>query len=325
MQTRQRRTEWFKNARWGVLTHYLADTASATTEVSITTDEWNRRIDAFDVDTLASQLESIGAPYYFITLGQNSGYYCAPNATYDSIVGRSPSRCSQRDLIVDLYEALHPRGIQLLLYTTNCAPANDALAVQKLQWAWGYDGPAGIYYGPKRTGARLAEFQVQWEAVLRDWSLRWGNKVAGWWVDGCYFNDAMYDFPEPPNFQSFTAAIRAGNPEALVALNPGVHILKCATEYEDYTAGEVDVSFPATDGRRSVQRWIGTDQFHLLSFLGQWWGQGEPRFPDEFVIGYTRYVNNHEGVMTWDIPISHSGHLPQAFLHQLSALHRALA
>jgi len=46
-------------------------------------------VDGFDVNGLADQLASVGAGYYVITLGQNSGYFCSPNAAYDGFVGIS--------------------------------------------------------------------------------------------------------------------------------------------------------------------------------------------------------------------------------------------
>jgi hypothetical protein len=36
------------------------------------------------------------------------------------------------------------------------------------------------------------------------------------------------------------------------------------------------------------------------------WGEGKPRFVDEFVIGYTKHVNEKEGVVTWDVPIDYA-------------------
>jgi len=84
-----------------VFTHYLTDKDT-------TAEEWNRQVDEFEVTGLANQLESIGARYYFITLGQNSGHYCAPNATYDGLVGGDPSKCSERDLIGELHQVLSP-------------------------------------------------------------------------------------------------------------------------------------------------------------------------------------------------------------------------
>ena len=76
---------------------------------------WNQRIDAFDTDGLAKQLHEVGAGYFFITLGQNSGFYLSPNTTYDRLVGHSPGRCSRRDLVADIAAALKPCGIRMMV------------------------------------------------------------------------------------------------------------------------------------------------------------------------------------------------------------------
>ena len=77
----QDRTAWMKEARWGVMNHYLADWIIARREkMTMNVERWNELIDSFDVEGLANQIESVGAGYYLITIGQNSGYYLAPNA-----------------------------------------------------------------------------------------------------------------------------------------------------------------------------------------------------------------------------------------------------
>ena len=129
-QMKGQRTTWFKNAKWGVFTHYMADTVLQ----DATVDTWNEAVNSFDVQGLAEQLKAAGAGYYIITLGQNSGFYCSPNATYDKYAGISPSKCSTRDLIADLYEALHRRGIALMVYLPSGAPDRDAAAVAALEW-----------------------------------------------------------------------------------------------------------------------------------------------------------------------------------------------
>ncbi len=301
-------TDWFMESKWGVFTHYLTGPETSA-------EEWNKLVNSFDVQGLAQQLEYIGARYYFITIGQNSGHYCSPNEIYDKFVGIKPSKCSERDLIADIYEALAPKGIRLLVYLPSGAPAADPVAMERLNWRWGYEGnwPS---WGTKRTGERLAEFQEKWEAIIREWSIRWGTKVSGWWIDGCYFSDEMYRHPEPPNFNSFAKALKAGNPNSIVAFNPGVLVpVISLTEYEDYTAGEISDAFPVCPGR-----FVNGAQYHILSYLGDSWGSGEPRFPDEFVLGYTKHVNSKGGVVTWDVPISKDGIIPQAFIDQLMIL-----
>ena len=317
-------TEWFKQSGWGVFTHYLAGQASAREGVGLSPGEWNRRVDSFDVPGLVRQIESVGTPNYFITLGQNSGFYCSPNETYDALAGARPSRLSDRDLIGELAEALHAKGVRLFVYLPSHAPAHHRQAVEGLRCAPSWDASAwqlrpGTYLRTGDVDERLSEFQRNWEAVIREWSLRWGPKVHGWWIDGCYHADRMYRHPDPPNFQSFAAALKAGNPQGIVAFNPGVRVpVVCHTEHEDYTAGEVSNAFPVCPGER-----IGGAQYHVLGYLGQAWGRGPVRFPDEFVIGYTRHVNARGGVVTWDVPIEETGHIPQPFLDQLALLGRA--
>ena len=304
-------TDWFQQAGWGVFTHYLA-------AADMSAAAWQVQVDAFDVERLADQLVRVGASYYFITIGQNSGHYCAPNATYDAFVGRVPSLLSRRDLVADLADALALRGIRLMVYLPSGAPSMDTLAMEKLEWRWGFAKPWPAWGGPE-TGERLAAFQERWEAVIREWSLRWGHKVSGWWFDGCYFADAMYRHPESPNFASFAAAAKAGNPDAIVAFNPGVKVpIVCHTEHEDYTAGEISEAFPMRSTRPG--RWLDGAQYHVLSYLGQNWCRGVPRFPDTFVIGYTQYVREHGGVITWDVPITAEGYIPEPFIAQLARL-----
>jgi alpha-L-fucosidase len=299
------RTDWFHAARWGVFTHYMADTVGPP---NATVKQWNAIVDGFDVEGLARQLKACGAGYYCITLGQNSGFYCSPNAAYDKYVGISPSKCSRRDLVADLYTALERQGVKLMVYLPSGAPDCDPIAVEKLQWRG----------GPHRN----REFQIMWEDVIREWSQRWGTKVKGWWFDGCYFSDAMYRQPDAPDFATFAAAARAGNPESIVAFNPGVLVpVIRLTENEDYTAGEInDAAGVACPGR-----WLDGAQWHMLSYLGTNWFAGpKPRYTDQQVVDITRGILDKGGVVTWDVNIQANGLIPDAFYEQLLAVGKTL-
>lgn len=314
------RTDWFHAAKWGVFTHYMADTVLRGQEITI--ERWNEAVDSFDVNALAENLAAMHAGYYVITLGQNSGYYCSPNAVYDGITGIDPSKCSRRDLVADLHAALKPKGIRLMVYLPSGAPDRDPVAMHALEWAPGkypiWSHPDG---GPDGGDARFANFQKKWESVIREWSTRWGERVSGWWFDGCYYPHGMYFHPDPPNFASFAAAARAGNPNSIVAFNPGVFVpVRSLTPYEDYTAGEINEPDKVVcTGRR-----LGSAQFHILSYLGPSWAQSPPRFTNEQVIALTRNVTDKGGVVTWDVPINADGGIPEAFTEQLLALGNAM-
>ncbi len=314
-------SRWFRDAKWGVFVHYL-------TQPEMPADEWNSMVDEFDVHGLAKQLAQVGASYFFLTTGQTSGHYCSPSAAYDSFVDIRPSKCSRRDLIADMYKALAPYGIRMMAYMPSDAPWNDPVAAKQLGFTLGtepdYARPSpglnekGQPWG--QANSANVEFQKKWEAVLREWSLRWGKNVHGWWFDGCYFANAMYRRPEAPNFASFAAAARAGNPDSLLAFNPGVHtpVIRY-TEHEDYTAGEIDAALPIKCGYRNtnvIDGKVDGAQYHILSFLGECWSANPPRFPNDLAAAYTRYVISQGGVMTWDVPTVH-GLIPDDFLRQL--------
>jgi hypothetical protein len=322
------RAEWLHRARWGVMTHYLGAPPSTAGGAELTAEAWNKQVDAFDVPGFVEQLASTGTRYLLFTIGQNSGHFCAPNATYDRIVGIRPSKCSRRDLVADLARALAARHIRLMVYMPNGAPAADLVARRKLQWRWGE--PGGWQLPGEPVGGRLVEFQRNWEAVIREWSLRWGKNVAGWWVDGCYFADQMYRFPDEPNFASFARALRAGNPEAIVAFNPGVMIPVVAhSKFEDYAAGEVDHARLPQAATACRGRWLECEgarvQFHVLTFLGSTWCGGErPQWPDDTIIGYAKQIVGHGGAITFDVPIDRSGLLRRPFVDQLRAIGQSL-
>ncbi|MDD5707409.1 MAG: hypothetical protein PHR35_15915 [Kiritimatiellae bacterium] len=302
------RTDWLHEAKWGVFMHYLAVPAGSSQGEELDAETWNRRVDAFDLPGVVRQLREIRPGYVVITLGQNSGHYCTPNATYDRITGVKPGKCSRRDLVAELAEALAPHGIRVLVYLTGSVPEYAPEAVKAFEWV---------------KGARSVSFQRKWESVIREWSLRWGRRVHGWWFDCCYYADTMYRLPEEPNFKSFAAAVRAGNPDSLVSWNvQGITTTPHASDpEEDFTAGEVneprDVDAPG--------RWDQHAQFHILTYLGRTWGQLPIRFDAAEAIAHTLELTDCGGVVTWDAPHSWEGLIDPGAFSILKAIGRAVA
>lgn len=308
----QERAAWLKEVKFGVMTHYLQDWLSQTENLKIDVAKWNELIDRFDTDKLAASIKATGAGYLIFTIGQNSGYYVSPNQVYDKLTGRDTSHCSKRDLIADLGSSLHKIGLKFLVYLPSGAPARDEQARTMLQWK---NGPFPNI-----------EFQQKWEQIITEWSKRWGNKVDGWWFDGCYWPNIMYRSETAPNFKSFTAAARAGNPNSIVGFNGGViPRLLSLTPYEDYTAGEESRPELLTIIRHYDGK-VDGKQMHVLSYLGQKWGMGNiPRYSNEEAISFSKVLLDGGGAITWDVPIQSNGQITAPYLDQLTVIGKVVA
>ncbi len=289
-------TDWFKKARYGVFMHFLPGNP-----------EQLALVDQFDVETLATQLEEMGAGYFVITLGQNSGYMNSPNAAYDEMTGYGPGeRCSKRDLPGELYTALNGRGIRLMLYLPCQVPNQDRHAQEAF----------GLSVGPGDRPINTA-FASEWAKVIQEWSDRYGDKVAGWWFDGGYqhigFNEAIA--------QIYADAVRHGNPHALITFNPGVKVIRW-TQAENYTAGELNEPF----GILPALRWLDGSQWHALTFLGSSWSRRDTRFPTQSWADWVQNVVSRSGVVTldmgpnWDHQAGPIGSLAEAQVQQVKAI-----
>lgn len=309
--------ENFMKGSYGIFVHYLVK----YNNYKLTSEEWNEQTAGFDAEGLARQAHECGAKWVFITMGQASGHFIAPNAAFDEIAGVQPSKCSRRDLPMALSEALKPYGIRMGLYMPS-----EGCNCPNFGWHYGRNRETGEIYKDRQV-----DFQLKWEKVITEWSLRYGERVSAWWVDSCYFADAMYNFPDRPNFHSFAAALRAGNPNAMLAFNNGINIpTESITDEDDYTAGELATAlptafdrFPMTIKTKDSNLPISQSplQYHLLCSLGRDWGHlvktDEPRFPDGLVSAYTEYILNMGGAMTWEVPVNTKGLMNDNFVRQL--------
>jgi hypothetical protein len=293
-------TDWFQQARYGAFTHFLPSKGNFPAVV-----------DQFDVDALAAQLEAIGAKYLVFTLGQNSGYFNAPNATYDRITGYAPGeRCAKRDLPLDLYRALSAKQIRLMLYLPCQTPNRDVRAQQAF----------GLAQGPKDQPIDVV-FARKWAQVIQEWSDRYGDKVVGWWFDGGYagvkFNEAIA--------QIYSAAVKHGNPHSIATFNPGVRLIHY-TQAEDYTAGELNDPFE----KLPAARWLDGSQWHALTFIGSRWGTRDVRHPTERWVSWAKAVAARQGVVTLDMGPNYDpkagpvGSLAEPQLDQVKAIKAAL-
>ena len=290
--------ERFYQCKWGVFNHYLFGIQNSTKSPNSHGREtdWDTCVKELDVEKLAVNLHDMGAGYYFITIMQGRKYMIAPNKMFDKICGTKPGEaCSTRDLIEDLYQALAKYGIDLYLYFTGDGPYKDI--------------PEGKQFGliEPREKAITESFVQKWAAVLEEYSIRYGNKVKGWWIDGG-FKDAFGYTDELLSY--YYIACKKGNPNALIAFNDGIkNELVVNYKDEDFTCGEREdfVLIP-------TQRFYGKAQAHILAPLGTgdcgigpYWGSNGIKNSKEYIADYVRRVNTAGGVLTIDIALFRDG------------------
>ena len=91
----------------------------------------------------------------------------------------------------------------------------------------------------------------------------------------------------------------------------------------DYTPGEVAEPFRFMP----ESRWFKTNQYHLITYLGHYWGERHCRYPDEIWIKYLKHYLANGGCISIDMSIDRkdkSGRFVSAHVNQLRRILRAV-
>ncbi len=297
------RTDWFHEAGYGVFVHYLSGLQNSPDQLHSLGREtaWNECVAEFDTDAFAATMHEVGAGYVIFTVMQRNRTMIAPNATFDRISGYKPGEaCATRDLVEDLYQSLARHKIPLMLYFTGDGPIDDPQAREAFGW----------------TDPINDDFVERWSSVAREYGERYGKKVAGWWVDGCYpwlaYNDQR--------LAVFADALRAGNPDRIVAFNRGVDPkVMPYTTHEDYTCGEQNRFFDMP-----AERFLDGEQWHILSYLGDRWSGPGSGYSKRDLADYVFEVHRRGGVVSIDVLLFRDGSLDRSQTELLKAVRHEL-
>ena len=298
------RTDWFKNHRYGVFVHYLYTVQNQPEMLNSLGKQtsWDQCVNEFDVEKFADRMQEAGAGYVMFTMMQQTRFLVAPNETFDRLTGYKPGEaCSTRDLVEDLYQALRKRNIDLMLYWTGDAASVDPQAA------------AGL----KVQFPVTEEFIQNWADVAAEYGHRYKDKVRGYWVDGCYTGIGH----NSRTLKILADGLRAGNPDRIIAFNPGVEpYVGSHSEWEDYTCGEMDAFADLP-----TSRFVDGKQWHILSYLGSWWGAPGVALTRQQLADYVFTVNELGGVVTIDVMLYRDGDLDRSQLEVLRTLRHKLA
>lgn len=298
---------------FGLMVHWLK--ATAPKEGRHITD-WNEKVDRFDLDTMIDTVADSGAGWLIFTLGQNEGVYNTHNDYLESIL---PGRCSRRDLGLEVARACTERGIRFVAYL----PAEVRLQDEGIRGAFGWG----------ETPAELEVFQDRYQKFIRAFAEHLGEHLHGWWFDGCYqcvrsgftWDNTRFDW------DAWGGAVRAGNPEAVYAMNPGANTYQPVSMDEDYLGGEAN-DLSVKPGGPTVPL-IGEPcvQWHALTYLDCVWGHshvGEmppPRFWNDELFAWVKTCHLNGGAVTLNVGIYQDGSIDPKTVAQLQDLKGRMA
>ncbi|MBQ9860189.1 MAG: hypothetical protein IJO76_05895 [Clostridia bacterium] len=313
--------EWFMNAKYGISVGYLSHSVNAgvdfperLTSMGKQTD-WETCVNELDVQKCVDTLAKVQPGYVMLTMQQCDTHTCAPNATLDALLGAKPGEnCSTRDLVIEFSDALKKYNIPLMLYVTADGMWKSPEAMSKLCEAEFPTDPSTF-----KAHHWTAAFKRKWFAAHREWSMRYGDRIAGWWVDGA---DACKGYSDV-ELLLFKQNLLAGNPNAIVTFNPGGdRFLPWRYSIaDDYTAGE---SCDFDD--YPEERWVNGAQWHEISYLEAVTNRcaKDGSDPTEFMVNYVKAVTEKQGVLTIDFALFRDGHLDEDHLAIMRAVKEAV-
>ncbi|MBM3853307.1 MAG: hypothetical protein FJ399_09135 [Verrucomicrobia bacterium] len=298
-----RRGDWMRAGRYGVFLHYqyriLLGYSARTVPKRppsgrMIASEWNRLVDGFDVRGFADQMAEGGAGWVIFCLDDHFfAWPCSPNATFDRFTGYAPGeKCSRRDLIGEVADALGQRRVKLIVYF---AGLNGYQEEPKVAAGLDDDGSSGTPPSAESRRRRLA--------ILREYAERYGNRIAGWWFDDV--RPETYR-ESPGNWNDIAATVRRPNPEAVIAFSYGRNEqARLAPGVDDYTGGDTWTKMDLEKLTPALVPAVDDLLWHGKIYCGDvYHGQGATnQFSDAELSEWIRTCNAQGGVCTLDWPI----------------------
>lgn len=251
-------SQWLTNSGYGLFLQYGAWGYPRTGPAKRLDDQ----ACDFDVPKFVRMVRSTGAAYVIWSYTWYTYQVDGPNPQIDRILanGGNTAKC---DLDLEVAKALHKAGIKFMLYYHNGHDQDPA-------WWAKQDFPAN--YKSTGTGDK-STFDENWKSVIS-----WIGAHYGSLLDGFWFDDAMYYYPD--NFRQLEKVARVGNPQRLVSWN-SAGPYSSYTQYQDYQPGVIcsdgpRAGSPIGSGGVYLSGPLSGVRAHCLAKLNQDWGVHAP-------------------------------------------------
>ncbi len=306
------RTDWFKDAGYGLFCHWHSQSVNADGSKK----DYYTAVKEFDVNAFANQVDEAGAKFVIFTLIHGRHELAFPSAVMDSICPEHTS--TQRDLYADMFTALNAKGIRMMFYWNMHATKEEP------DW----------HDGSKWATDKAWFVQKQYDLV-EEIGNRYGDKLAGWWLDHCYDNDPrlpadVRNWGAKFDFAKYAVKLRSGNTNRIVTFNFRWKFWGCdwGKGIMDYQAGEDGLEnnwIPASRfaGEGGTQ-WFACDATDDPNWMHLKPGVIKPRYATERVISYIQNVISNQGVFAYNCAMYNNGKIAEDTMVQLRAVKKAI-
>ena|ERR1035437_3934272 len=299
-------TDWMIKGKYGIFMHYqyrillgysTARKPSFPEPSQMTAGGWNQFVDGFDVKGFANQMAE--AKEGWVIFGLDDCYFgwtCAPNNAFSEYTGYAPGeKCSRRDLIMDVTDALNAKGVKVIIYYAGLnGYMMDPKVVAGLK-----DHPRGVWGGKIPPTAECRKRRID---IFREYAERYKDKIAGW-----YFDIMEPDsYSESPNdWSTITSIIRKANPKAVIAFSHTENSFECVKPgIDDFTSGDTSSKQDLTRLTPKLRPVQGGILWHGKIYCGNvYHGLGDAnQYTDQELINWIKTCNSQGGVVTLDWP-----------------------
>ncbi|MGO8676573.1 MAG: hypothetical protein ACLQVX_11965 [Limisphaerales bacterium] len=312
-------SHWMIQAKYGLFMHYqyrillgysVRTKPQFPNPSEMTAEGWNRFVDGFDANGFAEQMARGKVGWVLFCIDDHFfAWQCAPNKTFSAFTGYPPGqKCSRRDLIMDVADALNAKPVKLICYF---AGLNGYMKEPQVL-AGLMDNASGRGDFNAKTPPS-AECRKRRLAVLDEYAARYKDKIAGWWFDGIELNS--YN-EKPGDWAAIDSIVHRANPKAVIAFSYGGNEQACVREgIDDYSGGD---TWSRQDLPRLTPKTLPPQAgilWHGKVYCGSvYHGQGDAnQFADQELIDWINTCNSQGGVCTLDWPFDPSTGLVKDF------------
>jgi hypothetical protein len=294
------KTDWFVRAGYGLFIHWTSQVPPLRGKIK----PYAKAVSEFDVSKFVNTVVDSGAGYLIFTANHAEPTFPAPLKTWEYY---HPGWTTERDLIGELVNELGKHNIRLVMY----------LASEILGGVRASNGVSRLVSTP--------QYEEALKNILIEIGNRYGEKIAGYWFD--HLSWSKENYPDL-SFQRLWHAVKAGNPDRLVAYN--FWQFPVMTEWQDYWADEGAVSIPPNERYMTIGPAKGL-QYHVsvpidgaYMHLKPDTDMEGPIYKDEQLIQFVKACIARQGVVSLGTGISQDLQMSDAIVRQLQAVRRAV-